>query len=210
MDPLFPGLPEDLSKATDEEISILLADHEAAIEKIKADDEEFLKGLSADEIIEQLKMGVEQVKALRAENGARVEAHENYQAEKAKLTAEVEVVAEEEPAPDEGDDDGAETEAPVVVVAEEEVVVEEEKVLVTASAEAEAPVVRLSRKPPAPAPERVPVPTGTPVGTALVATAGFRENFPEALDADSLALLQRDAIQTYGPMPHNEERGKYV
>src|SRR3989337_799419 len=106
MNPLFPGLPEDLSKATDEEISVLLSDHEAAIEKIKADDEEFLKGLSADEIIEQLKMGVEQVKALRAENGARVEAHENYQPAKANLTAEVEVKAEEEPAPEDGDDNG--------------------------------------------------------------------------------------------------------
>ena len=66
MDPLFPQIPEKLSEVSDEDIAQLLTDHEAAATLIDSDDPEFLKGLTADDIIEQYSKGVEQIKLLRA------------------------------------------------------------------------------------------------------------------------------------------------
>ena len=71
-DPLFPALPEDLKSLSDDEVQKLLDDHVSAAALIEADDEEFLAGLTADEIIAQLATGVEQIKALQAENKERV------------------------------------------------------------------------------------------------------------------------------------------
>jgi hypothetical protein len=219
---LFPGLPEDLSATSDADIATLLSDHEAAIEKINADDEEFLKGLSADEIIAQLREGVEQVKALRAENSARVEAHENYLAEKAKLTAELTAEAEDDEDTDEDEDEV--TEGAEAVVAEAEAITEEtaeERELVRASVTTsnnpvttlttttENPVsVRFARTPPAPAPERIVVNTPEP-GTALVAAGEMALSYPDPLDEMLLANLVKDAALHHGPHPKIDPPGKY-
>ena len=60
-DPLFPVLPEDLKSLSDDEVQKLLDDSVAAAALIDADDEEFLAGLTADEIIEQYAAGVESI-----------------------------------------------------------------------------------------------------------------------------------------------------
>jgi hypothetical protein len=213
---LFPELPEDLSKASDEDISQLVSDHEAAIEKINADDQEFLRDLKADEIIAQLKEGVDSIKALRAEHDARVEAHENYKAERERLTSESLVVkAEEDDGGDEGDGDEGEKaedaeEAAAEVVAEAEAITEEtaeEPVLVTASSE---PVVRLSRTPPKPSAERTPVPTSEPdPGTALLAAGEMSLSYREPLTPLTLANLVIDAAKHHGVHPKIDPPGKY-
>lgn len=210
MDSLFPKLPEDFSKVEVTDLQTLLTDHESAIELIKEDDSEFLKDMSADEVIAELKVGVDQLKTLREELKAHEEAHANYLAEKEKMLAELSDEPAEE---DEGDDDGAETEeAPVEVVAEaEEVeeaeeVAEEEKVLVTAS----VPTPRFSRTAPPPSPARQPVPNETPqAGTALVAAGEMSLQFRDALDESSLAEVVKAAAIHHGPHPKIDPPGKY-
>src|SRR5512147_517090 len=174
MDPLFPKIPDKLAEVSDEDIAQLLADHEAAAELIDADDAEFLKGLSADEIISQYAAGVEQIKLLRAENKDRVAAHEAFVAKRDELKAARETEAEEPAEPE-----TVEVTAEAEVVAEAEQILEdtaepveetaavEEPVLVTASTV--TPSVRYSRTPPTPAPNRVSVSTPEPQGAALVA-----------------------------------------
>lgn len=207
-DGLFPGLPEDLKELNDEDLAQLLKDHEDAAELINADDEEFLKGLDANEIIAQYETGVNQIQLLRAEHSERVEAAEAYQAKKQELAAQI--TPKEEEGGDEGDGEEATEEAPVEVVAEaeevEEEVAEEEKVLVTASAE--APVVRFSRRPPAPAPERVPV-VSEPEGTALVAAGDMAHRYPEPLTPDTFGQLVKDAAMHYGPHPKIDVPGAH-
>ena len=63
---LFPALPEDLKALSDDERGKLLADHEAAKDLILEDNAEFLEDLTANEIIAQLKQGVEQIKQIKA------------------------------------------------------------------------------------------------------------------------------------------------
>ena len=105
-DPLFPVLPEDLKALGDDEVQKLLDDSVSAAALIQSDDEEFLAGLSADEIIAELATGVEQIKALRAENKDRVQAYENYKAEKAAKLAELSADADPGDETDDGDDTG--------------------------------------------------------------------------------------------------------
>jgi hypothetical protein len=214
MDPLFPELPEDVKALSDEELTKLLGEHQAAATAIDADDEEFLKGMEADEVIAQYEKGVEQIEALRAEQAERVTAHDNYEAKKAELAARVAPVAadepepEPEPAPEDGDEDGAKTEVEEVVAeaepteeAEPEVEVEEtEKELVTAS-------VRLARRPPQPSPERTP--KEEVKGTALVAAGEMGLQYRDPLDPGSLATLVRDAAVHHGPHPKVDPPGKY-
>ncbi len=210
-DPLFPALPEDLSSLSDAEVQQLLDDHVSAAALIDTDDEEFLAGLEADEVLAQYATGVEQIKTLQTENKARLEAYEQYQAEKARLKAELN--AEEEPAPDdEGDGDGDDTEDgasadEAEVTAEEETVEEpvvedtivEAPVPVTAS----TPTTRFSRTPPAPAPARIVVETKEATGAALIASSQFKAENPEPLDVDKFALLMRDVANDLDPLPHD-------
>jgi hypothetical protein len=67
MDPLFPEIPADLKGLSDEELASLISEHEKAKDLILADDPEFTKGLTGEEIIAQLKTGTEQYKALKAD-----------------------------------------------------------------------------------------------------------------------------------------------
>lgn len=208
---LFPGLPEDLKALPDEDLASRVAEYESAIEKINADDTEFLGELEGHEIIAQLEAGVNEIQLLRAEQAERVEAHENFQAKKAELIAQTAEKVEEEPAPDdpsESDLEGEEVTSPVEVVAEEETVEEEseEKVLVTASAD---PPVRFSRTPPKAAPDRQPVPIEKPVGTSLVAAGEMGLQFKDPLDPNSLADLVKAAAIHHGPHPKIDPPGKY-
>ena len=209
MDPLFPELPENLNDQkvlSDDDLTALIADHQSAIDLIRADDEEFLKGLSGEEVIEQLTSGVAQMKALKEELVARTEAHSTYLARKEELVAELSEDAPDDE--DEGEESDKESEeAPVEIVAEdeevEEVVDEEERVLVTASAPP-----RFSRTPPAPAPERVVV-SEAPTGAALVAAGEMSQSYPGPLDEISLANLVKDAAVHHGPHPKIDPPGKY-
>ena len=62
MDPLFPELPEDLAALTDEELEALLADHDEALSKIESSDDDYVGGLSPDEELEGLEIGIEQMR----------------------------------------------------------------------------------------------------------------------------------------------------
>lgn len=208
MDSLFAALPEDISTLSDEELAKLLEDHTSAKELILNEDEKFLEGLDANEILAQLETGGNQYQVLLAEQTARGTAHEAYQAKLGELSTKF-AVAEDEPAPESDEEDDGAT-APVEVVAEveeTEEVVEEEKVLVTASVETEAPVVRFSRRPPAPSPERTPV--DEPKGTSLVASGEMSLQFQDALTRDTLAEMVIAAASHHGSMPKIDAPGKY-
>lgn len=207
MDPLFPPIPDKLEDVSDTDIAQLLTDHEAAAGLIDSDDAEFLKGITADEIIEQYASGVEQIKLLRAENKERLAAHENFVAKRDELKAARETEDEiVEP---------AEVTAEADVVAEAEAILEdtveeteavEEQELVTASV---VPSPRYSRTPPAPAPDRISISTVEPKGTALVAAGEMGLRYQEPLNPSSLANLVKDAAIHHGPHPKVDPDGKY-
>lgn len=214
--PLFPKLPEDLASLSDAEVTKLREEHETAKQLIADDDAEFLGELSADEIIAQLKTGVQQIQALDADLAQRQTAFENFQNAKAEALAELEPKAEEaeetteetlEVVAEEGGDegDGDDSEGGDAEEVEEKV---EERELVLAAAETPAP--RYSRTPPAPAAERIAEPTVVAqAGTALVASGGFKVDFPGPLDPVGLMHVQKAAIDEYGPAQKVDERGKY-
>ena len=173
MDGLFPDLPKDLTKLSDDELGALLAEHEQAAALIEKDDPEFLEGLAPEAILEEFKTGALQIMAIREEQANRVEAVETYKASIAEVAgtikaeddpepdpepaepAEPEVVAEAEPEPDpEPEPEPAEPEAEV----EPEVVEDREPALVAAAEEQPemTPAPRLRRLP-TPTRERIVV-----------------------------------------------------
>lgn len=89
MNPLFPQLPEDLTSLTDEELAEALAAHLSAVERIRNNDADFIGDREAASVIEELQAGVEQVKALRAEQGARAAAAAEYERQVNELTADL-------------------------------------------------------------------------------------------------------------------------
>ena len=208
MDPkkLFPDTPDDLTALDDDAVKALLEESEKAVELIVADDAEFLKGLSADQVIEQLEPGVEFVKSLMQEFADREAANENY---KAKVAETAKALAAEN---NDDDDDGAVTEE-AEVVAEAEAVTEEaaeaevveEQVAVTAS----VPAPRYSRTPPAPAVDRISVSTVEPQGTALVAAGEMSLRYPEPLTPNTFGALVRDTAMHLGPHSKTDPVGKY-
>lgn len=172
MDPLFPELPEDLSALSDEDLASLLKEHEVASELIDKDDEDFLAGMEADDVLTQYEQGVEQIEAIRAEQDGRVQAGEEYLTKKAALAErrKVEAAAEEEE--EEGDEEEAPEEEAEVAAEESEEEAEEEveaeKVLVTAAVEESKKVLR---RPPSPAADRqLPA-----AGAVLTAAAGLQD-----------------------------------
>lgn len=184
MDPLFPELPEDLATLSDEELGDLLSEHQVALEKVEAEDEDYIGGLSADEVLLGLEQGVEQIKRIKEEQSARADAAKAYATRKAELAAAAREGDEEEGDEDEGDDateDAAEVLAEeseveeVVEEAEEETaeVVEEPVVVATAQPQPQLPQSqpRVYRRPATPAPERQAVEERAD-GTALIAASG--------------------------------------
>lgn len=217
MDPLFPALPEDITAMSDEELASLRSEHESAKELILNEDEEFLKGLDANEILVQLETGGNQYQLLLAEQDARGKAHEAYQETKAEKLKAFDPKEEDE---EEGSEEEASEEVEVVAEVEEvEEVSEEEPVLVTASAASEeeptttssnsnvTSTIRFSRKPPAPAPDRIPAEAEK--GTALVAAGELAQGDRTPLDQVKLAELVRSAAMHYGPMAKTSPPGQY-
>ena len=232
--PLFPDLQKDLKDYTDAELKELLEDYKSRIELIKADDAEFLGDLAEDVILAQMRVGVDQVKAMTAEQDARVEAHEAYVNAKNELAGELEVKAESSEEDEEkadgdeaaADDDEAKADDDAAAAddtsddepsAEAETVEEPagDRELVTASAEETAAnagstvVVQAPRlrRPPAPSPERISV--SEPVGTTLVAAGDMSYLFKEGLTPDTLAELIIASASHHGPMPKVDQPGKY-
>lgn len=225
MESLFPALPEDISAASDEELKVLIEDHDSAKNLIAEENEEFLKDLSADEILAELEKGGNQYQLLLAENELRARAHENYVEKKNETLKAFEPKAEEETEAEDAGEESAEEEAPVEVVAEEqteevsEEIKEEEREPVLASAEAKpeitagtnnaASVVRFSRTPPTPKQDRMPLPEPTTSGAALLASAEFRPDYPDALDPLKLGELVKSAATSYGPAAKIDPPGKF-
>jgi len=221
MESLFPALPEDISAVSDEELKTLVADHESAKDLIAAEDEEFLKDLSADEILAELEKGGNQYQLLLAESGLRERAHENY-VEKKNKTLKAFEPKEDEPEPEEPSEpspaDEEKSEA-LEVVAEAEAITEEaaeekaeEKEAVVASGDATAinavPVVRFSRTPPPAKPDRMPQ-EEKPAGTALVAAGEFSLQYKDPLTPYDFGELVQTAAAHYGPHPKTDTPGKY-
>jgi hypothetical protein len=206
---LFPNLPADLSAATDDELTKLHADHLAAIEKIKANDTEFLGELSAADIVGQLTAGRDQVKQIEAAFSERKEAQETYAAKIAELTADIEplaaaeevaeVDAAEEVEATEVDEPVAEVEAVEVEAAEEtveEAAAVEEPELVVASTQP----VKLAR-PPKASRQHTPQPAKAK-GTALVASSGLNTVRPgESYTRETLALAMQEAFRRNSARP---------
>ena len=219
---LFPDAPGDLAALTDDEVKALLEESEKAVELIVQDDSEFLAGLSADEVIEQMEPGVAFVKQLRSEMQSRTDAHDNYKQKTSDLAA---ALNEEGDSGDgEGDGDEAETvEAEVVAEAAEETVEDTEQVETVEELEpilasnttttnpasvSFTPTVRYSRTPPAPAPERE-IPEPAAQGTALVAAGEMGLQYRDPLTPQTLATLVIDAAAHHGNHPKIDPPGKY-
>lgn len=212
MDPLFPELPEDLSVLSDEELASLLQEHEVAADLIDEENEDFIKNMSADEVLAQYEAGVEQIEAIHTEQKRRDEAEAEYQAQKTTLSdrrkalsaTEVEEAEEEEGDGDEeedGDEAEAEGELAVAVVGEEDAPLEEDKTEEEEEKE-EAAVVASStkvalRRPPAPAKDRQ---LKEDSGSVLVAAAGLQDvRAGKVLDRMSLAKAMRQTAIRRGP-----------
>lgn len=213
MDPLFPEIPEKLEELSDEDLQNLLLEHETAAKLIEDEDEDFLKGATADEVLEALEVGATQVETIRALQSARLEAQETYAEEKtAKLSRvlKVEETVEEEPEVE------VEAEEVLEVVAEAEAITEEavaevveEKELVLASVveepvEVKAPLKMPVRRPPTPSVERQ---LKESQGTALVAASGLQEvRGGQVFDPESLAIAMSKEGRRWGA-PSKHERG---
>jgi hypothetical protein len=220
MELLFPVLPEDLKGLSDEELASLLQEHSSAAELINADDEDFLKGMEANEVIAQYEKGVNQINLLRAETKEREAAHAAYQARKNELAAEVKGEEEEAPAPEEPEGDEEEDAAEVVAEETDEPVEERELVLASAEPETVAETstgtagntveaqVRFSRTPPAPKPDRLPV-VEEVKGAALVAAGELSLGNTTPLDSESLARMVIDTAVHHGPMPKIHPPGQF-
>lgn len=213
MNPLFPQLPEDLASLTDEQLAEALAAHLSAVQRIKDNDQELIQDLNAQQVVDALQEGVEQIKALRAEQDARAEAAQEYERQVAELAAEADLTAEEEPPAEESEEaEGEEEESETSEGEAEEASGEGEAAAAESSEEepeqpeaAEEPepvtasnsrrsMMRL-RRPPAASPERTPV--AEEAGFQLRASSGI-EGFRPGQVLDRAALGR--ALQEAGRM----------
>jgi hypothetical protein len=220
MDGLFPELPKDITSLSDDELAALYDESDKALQKIKLKDAEYLKDLSADEILSQLEAGAEAIKALRAETKARVDAAEAFQTRLDELVAEAEETTAEAEAESDDDEDenGDETAAP----AEEEKADDDddapatepsaseevsdpvrEKVLVADATEPEPDKPRFRRAPPAPAADRVAV-NEPEKALSFVASGLVPSTIPGTEFKDRLALADgvSKMAKALGPPTH--------
>lgn len=91
---LFPALPENLAALSDDELQEMLKEHQVAADLIDSEDETFLAGLEAADVLAQYETGVSQIEAIRAEQARRVEAEAAYDEQKASLAARRKAVEE--------------------------------------------------------------------------------------------------------------------
>jgi hypothetical protein len=229
MDPLFPELPEDLAALSDEELQSLLEDHEVALSKIEADDPTYIGDMSAEEVLAQLELGVEQIKQITELQQARVEAEAAYQQAKLDKIHQVRPpVAEAEESDgdddgDEGDDSGDEVEAEAEaeeVEAVEEVEEEEKEAVLVASADETPEPKPVPAAPPRPSAPQVvyrrPVPVADadrtpgdagPTRPVLVAASGVEGTRAGVhLDAYTLAKSMIDYVSRRSP-PTKHQHG---
>lgn len=180
---LFGAVPEDLAALSDEDIQGLLAQHMEAVDKIAADDKDFLGDLDAMSVIAEMEAGVEEIERIKTELGAREEAASTYEAKRAELAARVkpaETLAAEDADSEGGDDsdsdsgdssdasdDGDETEASSDDAPSGEVAVDADAALEPVVAAAP----RMRR--PLPKASKDHQPPESETGNAFVATAGI-------------------------------------
>ncbi len=206
---LFPELPEDLTSLSDEELSDLLKEHEVAAELIESEDEDFIKGLSAEEVLTALETGVEQIEQIVAEQASRVEQQQEYTDRKAALadrrrqnmaSTEVEEDTEED-SEKETEDEDAELSVEAVEVEVEDLepdeIEVEESVLVASASEVQNRAERKLRRPPAPSANRIPSAGESTVLTAAAGLDGIRGGQP--LDRLGLAEAMRTVARRLGP-----------
>ena len=213
MDPLFPELPEDLASLGDKELEDLLQEHIHAAQLIDDEDEEFIDGLEAEDVLAQYEAGVENIEKIVAEQKARVEAHQTYAENKAALAERrAAVLASSEAEEDDGGEgDGDETEESEedaeLAVAEVEEAEEEEAeesaeeeaeeaaVVVAAAAPKRVPMRR--QPPPSPAKNRE---LAEPTSTVLVAAGGLEDvRAGKVFDRMSLAQAMKITGIRKGP-----------
>lgn len=214
---LFPELPEDLSSLSDEELADLLREHSITAELIEAEDEEFTKGMSPEEVLDALEAGNDQIERIVAEQNSRVEQQAEYEARKTELAErrkqylaskeveeasyeiETETKAEDETEAVEASAEDAEVEDEAEE-AEEKV---EEPVLVASADNVPNRAERKLRRPPAPSANRLPSEPAA-VLTAASGLDGIRGGQP--LDRMSLAEAMRTVARRLGP-PAKSENG---
>jgi hypothetical protein len=154
MDPLFPVLPEDLAALSDEDLASSIDEHVASMALIRANDKDFLGDLSAAAIIEQATAGKAALASLRAEQGTRSQAEENYTEVIADLTADAEALAAEAAEGDEGGDGDGDGDAEASDADPGDETLEDEEKEEAAAEGAEALAAAALRRPPAPKKER--------------------------------------------------------
>lgn len=219
MGSLFPNLPEDLSALSDEELSNLLREHEHVASLIEAEDEEFTKGMSADEVLQALETGVSQMEAIVSEQKDRKQREAEYLAEKERLASKLRgltgMSAEAEGGEaDAGTDEEAENaeEMDAKETAElaaedehsnEEESVEEGAVLVSSAIVPNTAPRRMLRRPPAPSRDRLPS-ENVAILTAASGLDGIRGGQP--LDRLGLAEAMKTVARRVGP-PAKSEAG---
>lgn len=216
---LFPELPEDLAALSDDELSELLNQFNVVADAIESEDEEFIKGMGAEEVIEALEYGVAQTDRIVAEQTARLEQQAEYEARKAELAerrkAKLAELANEDDEGGDDEEDGGDAEPGEVEEAEvaeasaeeeeaaEEEVVEDEPVLVAAAETVPNRPERKLRRPPAPSASRLPSEPAA-VLTAASGLDGIRGGQP--LDRLSLAEAMKTVGRRLGP-PAKSENG---
>jgi len=226
MDPLFPELPEDLAALSDEELQALLDDHESALSKIEADDPTYIGDMSAEEVLAQLELGVDQIKQITDLQKARVEAEVAYQQAKLDKINQVRPPVAEAEGDEEGDDNGDESGDEVEAEAEteeveavEEVTEEEKEAVLVASAEETpepppapaapqrpaAPQV-VYRRPPAPDADRTPSESGSPKPVLVAASGVEGTRAGVHLDSYTLAKAMIDYVARRSP-PTKHQHG---
>lgn len=205
---LFADVPEDLAALSDDQIREALAAHMGAIDKIAANDTEFLGDLDATTILTEMASGVEDVERIKAELTTRDEASANFEAKVAEMAAKVkpaETLAAEPEGDDDSDDDGGDdsdgddpaAEAVAEVTAEAEAITE-------AAAELE-PVVaaapKVRRPLPRPSAAHQPPPAETPAFVAAAGVNGFQSGQRLESERDVLKALASAATAAISTPP---------
>lgn len=191
MDPLFPALPEDLSDLSDDELAQLQADSQAAVQRIRENDTEFLGDRTAKQVIDEMQAGVEGIERLAAAQTARAQEMQNFNDEVAKLAEKAEQVApvaETDPVEEtETTEEAVETEHVAEEAAEP---VAEETVDEPVEAEVELPIAASAKvRRPLPAPSRRHKPVVDRAGAVVTASAGIHGT-DEGAELDRLALAE--------------------
>ena len=201
---MFPQIPADLTKLTDDELTAALQSHLEVVAKIKAGDPEVAEtfGEDGDAVVASLTAGVSDVQRIKAEIQARKDGAQAFTDKVAEITAGIEdpdeVKVEEtavEAVADETVEEKVTDEAAAEVVAEADAVTAEvAEVEVTAEIVTPAePVVAAAETRmvlPKPSKKHTPLPEAKDSGkVALIASAGM-PGFAEGHSLDRLELAQ--------------------